>query len=228
VQRHDLKSDFEKYGRVWLRNALFEDELSYLDKAADTQVKAGQRLHPSEGLNKAFSDNTSLMKGIRLLDPNAKPVRVVAFNKSEEANWGVPWHQDRIIAIDEREDIAGYGNWSKKAGIWHCEPPQDILDQMLFVRVHLDDSDQSNGAMEIAVGSHINGMVAASEAENEALKYPIEVCNAKRGDVLILKMLTLHSSKPAKIRSGRRVVRIDFSSTELPEPLKWTSMSGEN
>ncbi|HAT87138.1 MAG TPA: phytanoyl-CoA dioxygenase [Rhizobiales bacterium] len=224
----NLKSDFEKYGRVWLRNALSENELSYLDEAADTQVKAGQRLRPSDGLNKAFSANTSLMKGIRQLDPNAKAVRVVAFNKSEEANWGVPWHQDRIIAIDKREDIAGYSNWSRKAGIWHCEPPQDILDQMLFVRVHLDDNDQSNGAMEIAVGSHINGMVAANEAENEAQRYPIEVCNAKRGDVLILKMLTLHSSKPAKIQSGRRVIRIDFSSAELPEPLKWASVNHES
>ncbi|SNZ19375.1 hypothetical protein [Cohaesibacter gelatinilyticus] len=36
----NLKSDFEKYGRVWLRNALSENELSYLDEAADTQVKA--------------------------------------------------------------------------------------------------------------------------------------------------------------------------------------------
>ena len=92
---------------------------------------------------------------------------------------------------------------------------------MLFVRVHLDDTDASNGAMQIAIGSHAGGVVPSATAEQVAMTYLIEVCAAKRGDVLILKMLTLHASKPARVQSGRRVLRIDFASCDLPAPLSW-------
>jgi hypothetical protein len=75
--------------------------------------------------------------------------------------------------------------------------------------------------MEIAVGSHVNGIVPAASAEQTARKHPIENCDAKRGDVLVLKMLTLHASKPSQAASNRRVFRIDFASSELPDPLNW-------
>lgn len=159
------------------------------------------------------------MQATATLDPAAKPVRVVAFNKTPTTNWGVPWHQDRVIAVANQQDVQGYNKWTKKSDVWHCEPPQQILDEMLFVRVHLDDTDQSNGAMDIAVGSHISGIIPASIAEETAHRYPIECCEAKRGDVLVLKMLTLHGSKPSKVGFSRRVLRIDFASFNLPAPL---------
>lgn len=220
----DLKTAFETDGRLWLRNAVSDKDLTLFDAAAADQARAGQRLGASRALAKALAPDGSLMNAIRALDPAARPVRVVAFNKSEDANWGVPWHQDRVIEVAERQEVEGYSNWTRKSGAWHCEPPEAVLEQMLFVRVHLDDADQSNGAMEISLGSHANGIVAAGDAETEALKRPVEVCEARRGDVLILKMLTLHSSKPAMVRSGRRVLRIDFASTELPAPLQWVSL----
>lgn len=218
-----LKTVFETDGRVWLRNAVSDADLDLFDKAAADQERAGQRLGASRVLARALSPEGSLMAAIREIDPGARPVRVVAFNKSEDANWGVPWHQDRVIEVADRQDVAGYGNWTRKSGAWHCEPPEAVLDKMLFVRVHLDPSDRSNGAMEISLGSHAGGVVPSGEAETEALRRPVEVCEAERGDVLILKMLTLHSSKPATVRSGRRVLRIDFASTELPAPLNWVS-----
>jgi ectoine hydroxylase-related dioxygenase (phytanoyl-CoA dioxygenase family) len=220
----NLKTTFETDGRVWLRNAVSDEDLALFDVAAADQAKAGQRLGRSGPLGKALAPQGSLMKAIRTLDPGAKPVRVVAFNKSEDANWGVPWHQDRVIEVADRQDVEGFGNWTRKSGAWHCEPPQAVLDRMLFVRVHLDDTDQSNGAMEISLGSHAGGIVPSSDAEAEALRHPVEVCEAERGDVLILKMLTLHASKPAMVRSGRRVLRVDFASSELPDPLKWVSL----
>lgn len=227
VEQQYLRSEFEQSGRVWFRQAISETDLSYFDEIAANQSKAGQRLSPSELLSKAFSANSSLMTAIKKLDRCATPVRVVVFNKSEKANWGVPWHQDRVIAVAQKVEISGYHNWSKKSGTWHCEPPQHILEQMMFVRVHLDNTDKLNGAMRISVGSHAKGIVPSKDAEAEALKHPIEYCDALRGDVLVLKMLTLHSSKPAKIKSGRRVLRIDFSASELPAPLGWTPMERE-
>lgn len=216
-----MAAEFERSGRLWLRQVVSEADLSLLDRVASAQETAGQRLDPSAALATALSPDSGVVKAIHRVDARATPVRVVAFNKSEDANWGVPWHQDRVIAVAQRAEVRGYRNWSRKSGIWHCEPPQAVLEEMLFVRVHLDDTDLSNGAMEIAVGSHARGCLPAAGAEEVARQYPIELCQAKRGDVLVLKMLVLHSSKPARIQSGRRVLRIDFSSSRLPPPLSW-------
>lgn len=178
-------------------------------------------MHRSKALEPLFDPNSTLMRAIARVDPAAKPVRVIAFNKSKTSNWGVPWHQDRVIEVKRREGVSGYHNWPQKAGAWHCEPPQDILDRMLFVRVHLSDTDQANGAMKIAVGSHANGLVRAEVAAKTASTHPIEYCDAQRGDILVLKMLTLHASDPAPEPTERRVLRIDFAAFDLPAPLAW-------
>ncbi len=221
----DLRHTFERDGRVWLRNALPECSLLDLAEAGSNLPLPGQRLNHSDALSRTVAENAFLRTAIAKIDPLAKPVRVVAFNKSKQANWGVPWHQDRVISVAERHEIAGYQNWTLKSGVWHCEPPERILQRMLFVRVYLDSSDCSNGAMEIAVGSHKRGKVAAKDAEAVAQECPIEVCTSRPGDILILKMLTLHASKPANVPSNRRVLRIDFSPPPLPDPLKWMRAS---
>ncbi|MCV2893254.1 phytanoyl-CoA dioxygenase family protein [Lentibacter sp. XHP0401] len=221
VAEQSLSDVFEENGRVWLRKAVSEEDLSLFDTACPVSTKAGHRLDGSKALEAALSENSSLICAVRCLAPKTLPVRVVAFNKSDNANWGVPWHQDRVIAVTEKTDVSGYKNWSHKSGTWHCEPPESVLEEMLFVRVHLDDTDESNGAMEIAVASHAAGVVPSANAEEVAKTYPIEICSARRGDVLIMKMLTLHSSKPATVKAGRRVLRLDFSSSQLPPPLSW-------
>ncbi|MEL6839638.1 MAG: phytanoyl-CoA dioxygenase family protein [Pseudomonadota bacterium] len=151
------------------------------------------------------------------------PVRAVAFDKSPSRNWSIPWHQDRIIAVRERADIPGFSNWSNKDGVWHCEPHESILNRMLFVRLHLDDADQDAGAMEVAVGSEIEGFVEASSARTVAERYDGHICTAARGDVLVLPMLALHRSLPATNPRRRRVLRIDYASHPLPAPLNYAN-----
>ena len=221
LKDQNLKEEFEACGRVWLRGAISDADLSLFETASSDNSAAGQRLGPSSALSTALSPKSSLLHAVRRLRPGAHPVRVVAFDKSATANWGVPWHQDRVIAVADKADVTGFGNWTKKAGTWHCEPPKSVLENMLFVRVHIDDSQPSNGAMEIALGSHAEGIIASDKAAEVAAQYPTEKCDAKRGDVLVLKMLTLHASKPAQVHSRRRVLRVDFSSESLPRPLNW-------
>jgi ectoine hydroxylase-related dioxygenase (phytanoyl-CoA dioxygenase family) len=146
-------------------------------------------------------------------------VRLVAFNKTEAVNWSVPWHQDRVIAVQARHNVPSYGAWSQKASIWHCEPPLAILHDMAFVRLHLDDADASTGAMEVALGSHKAGPVPSHEAEAVVARYPHETAVARRGDLQILHMLTLHRSRPATVLSSRRALRIDVTKSALPPPL---------
>lgn len=203
-------------GRVWLRGALDDDALRGFEHLIQSASgRPGARLTGGQG---ACSPLTDL---IEPLLPDARPVRVVAFDKNETANWGVPWHQDRVIAVAARDRQEGFSNWSEKQGAWHCEPPPNVLEGMLFLRVHLDPATCANGAMEIALGSHRLGAVKADQAREVAETLPCEACLAERGDVLVLHMLMLHRSPPAKQPAARRTIRVDYARGPLPGRLRW-------
>lgn len=74
------------------------------------------------------------------LEAECFPVRSILFDKTPEANWFVPWHQDLSIAVKDRGELPGYDPWSTKEGVPHVQPPTGILEEMLAVRLHLVSS----------------------------------------------------------------------------------------
>lgn len=215
-----IRTQFEKDGRVWLRGAVSPEELSELEKLSDMGSRPGARISKSEPLFH-FVQKASFAEQIATIWPGMQSVRLVSFDKNPTANWGVPWHQDRVIAVNERIEAPGFINWTRKSGGWHCEPPVTLLERMLFVRVHIDRNTVENGAMEIALGSHRAGKVTSETAAEVAGKFETELTLAEPGDVLVLAMLTLHRSTPSVSRSNRRALRVDYSSDQLPKPLGW-------
>ena len=211
---------FEHSGRVWMRNALAEGEGEAILDGLGHLAGAVQRVTLSGGLGETL-EASETVRALRATWPGMRPVRAVYFDKTEAVNWALPWHQDRVIAVRERAEVPGYRNWTRKAGVWHCEPPERVLSAMLFTRFHLDDAAGDEGAMEIALGSHRRGVVAAEEAEAIAASCPVEVTEARAGDVLILNMLILHRSRAAQKPRQRRVLRVDFAPFDLPRPLEW-------
>jgi hypothetical protein len=151
----------------------------------------------------------------------AHPVRVVLFDKTAGTNWGVAWHQDRTIAVRERKDIDGFGPWSVKDGIVHVEPPIEILDDMVTLRLHLDDCGEENGPLRVVPGTHSLGAIPAHRAADLAEAMPTIVCTAKAGDVWACATLILHASSPALYPGRRRVLQIDYAVAVLPDGLEW-------
>jgi ectoine hydroxylase-related dioxygenase (phytanoyl-CoA dioxygenase family) len=76
-----------------------------------------------------------------VLGPNCFIVRSIFFDKTEGANWKVPWHQDLTITVAERVEVAGFTAWSVKDEVVHVRPPSAILERMLTARLHLDDCE---------------------------------------------------------------------------------------
>lgn len=151
------------------------------------------------------------------LSPDAHPVRSILFDKTPEANWLVPWHQDTAIALAERVDgVEGYGPWSVKNGIVHVRPPASVLDHMVTIRVHLDECGPENGALRILPGSHRMGI-----QDTRPLSIAPHVCPVPRGGIMLMKPLLWHSSSRATEASHRRVIHIEFADAELPAPLEW-------
>lgn len=206
----------EQEGRVWFRRALSVARLTELDAAEPAGGKPGERIIALEGIEDVDAIAAELL-------PGARPVRVIAFNKTDANNWTLPWHQDRVVALRKRVETPGFTNWTNKSGIWHAEPPIKLLDRMIFARVHLDGAGTQNGCLQLALGTHAHGKIAASDAEAIANASPIEDCVAIRGDVLFAKALILHRSSPSRTSATRRAIRIDYCAETLPPPLEWAS-----
>lgn len=146
-------------------------------------------------------------------------VKSIYFDKPEQSNWFVAYHQDLTISVDKKEALPGYGNWTVKQGQFAVQPPLDVLEQMYTVRIHLDDTDENNGALKVIPGSHLKGIYRPV-----ALDLSIEKeasCKVSSGGVMIMKPLLLHSSGRTTNNSKRRVIHIEFSKRELPEAINW-------
>jgi ectoine hydroxylase-related dioxygenase (phytanoyl-CoA dioxygenase family) len=160
----------------------------------------------------------SLVKPI--LGDNARVVRGIFFDKQPNANWKVPWHQDLTIAVKNRLDIPDFQPWSVKGGIPHVQPPVGILEQMLTVRIHLDRTDESNGALKVIPGSHAQGKLTTLEIERWKQSSVIST-NCQAGGVLLMRPLLLHASSIAIVPSHRRVIHLEYAAKPLPDGLEW-------
>ena len=172
----------------------------------------------------AFSE-TILSLVSDLLGGKAFPVRAILFDKTDGANWGVPWHQDLAIAVAERKDTEGFGPWSVKEGVVHVQPPLNVLATMVTVRLHLDDCNADNGALRVLPGSHLGGELSSEDIAAWSARSPGVTCELPVGGAVVMRPLLLHASSPAKNPSHRRVFHIEYAATELPNGLKWSERS---
>lgn len=156
-----------------------------------------------------------------VLGPNAFAVRGILFDKTPEANWKVVWHQDLSIAVQEKREVPGFGPWSVKAGVTHVQPPVEVLERMVTVRLHLDECGPDNGALKVLPGSHAAGRLAAEDIERARQETAEVLCPVPSGGALLMRPLMLHASAPANSPRHRRVVHLEFAAEELPGGLNW-------
>lgn len=153
----------------------------------------------------------------RLLDripPGFQVVRSILFDKTPDENWPVAWHQDLTIAVTQQMDLTGYGPWSIKDGTIHVQPPEEVLKSMLTLRIHLDETPASNGALRIVPGSHLHRQPTIENPEAREV-----VCECHPGDVLAMSPLILHASSRSMIPSRRRIIHFEYADPSALHPL---------
>jgi ectoine hydroxylase-related dioxygenase (phytanoyl-CoA dioxygenase family) len=155
------------------------------------------------------------------LGVDAFPIRALFFDKTPDANWSVAWHQDLSIAVAEKIEAPGFEAWSVKESILHVQPPRQVLEQMLTVRLHLDDCNMDNGLLKVIPGSHLHGKLNAGQIADRTEEKSVVACEVRKGGALLMRPLLLHSSSPARLPMHRRVLHIEFATDELPYGLKW-------
>jgi ectoine hydroxylase-related dioxygenase (phytanoyl-CoA dioxygenase family) len=155
------------------------------------------------------------------IGPSAFVVRSLLFDKVPGANWNVPWHQDQIIAVEERRDVTGFGAWSQKQGVVHVRPPAEVLAGVLTLRLHLDPCPVGNGPLKLLAGSHRHGFLTSDQiVEWGRCQEPV-VATAAPGDLLAMRPLLLHASDRAHEAGHRRVLHFDLAVEPLPGGLEW-------
>ncbi|TKC55956.1 phytanoyl-CoA dioxygenase family protein [Pedobacter hiemivivus] len=146
-------------------------------------------------------------------------VKSIYFDKPEQSNWFVSYHQDLTISVDTKVELDDYSKWTVNQDQFSVQPPLDILKQIYTVRIHLDDTDENNGALKVVPGSHLKGVYRAEDIDwSNETEY---ICDVPKGGVMIMKPLLLHSSSRTTNNNKRRVIHIEFCNQELHEELKW-------
>ncbi len=147
-------------------------------------------------------------------------IKSIYFDKPETSNWFVSYHQDLTISVDKKQEIEGFTSWTVKQNQFSVQPPLNILQNVFTIRIHLDATDEHNGALKVIPASHEKGFYRPEninwEEESEA------ICNVEQGGVMLMKPLLLHSSSRTTNNKRRRVIHIEFSAIDLPYSLNWS------
>jgi ectoine hydroxylase-related dioxygenase (phytanoyl-CoA dioxygenase family) len=161
-----------------------------------------------------------------VLGVHAFAVRALFFDKVPGANWSLFWHQDNVISVAERVERPGYVGWSKKADVWQVQPPAAVLANMVAVRVHLDDSDLTNGPLRMIPGSHRVGWIE-DDLDEWKVRVPEVICTVPCGGIVTMCPLILHASARSDAVGHRRVIHIEYAAAELPGDLDWNIRVGQ-
>jgi ectoine hydroxylase-related dioxygenase (phytanoyl-CoA dioxygenase family) len=158
-----------------------------------------------------------------LIPTNAQAVQCTLFVKTVESNWLVSLHQDLSIPVHERVESPRCSGWSQKQGDTFVQPPISVLQQMVVIRLHLDDCDERNGALRVVPGSHRLGRLEPAALLREREDRGQTVVRVSKGAVMVMRPLLLHASSKASSKLPRRVLHFVYGPLALPEGLRWPS-----
>lgn len=231
LQNH--KNLIQENGFTVINNIFSEDEIEKISEVIQNIDTSKETFRKSEDLfairqflkeipevkDLIFNDNVKeIIKEI--FGENYFVVKSIYFDKPEKSNWYVAYHQDLTISVDKKVELENYGPWTTKQNQFAVQPPLEILENIFTIRIHLDDTDENNGALKVVPKSHSKGIYRP-----ETIDWNVEtenICNVEKGGIMIMKPLLLHGSNRTTNGKKRRVIHIEFSDKELPEVLNWS------
>ena len=178
------------------------------------RTKAGARHILSVPVVRDLSMDPRLLNIARqFVGPEAVPFRATLFDKSPTANWLVVWHQDTALPLSRRVERDQWGPWSTKAGVLYAHAPAWALEQVVALRVSLDDSVLTNGPLRVLPGTHRGGVYSDEQIEALARSTAPVDCVAPSGGVIAMRPLTVHASSKSSDAQPRRVLHIEYAAT---------------
>jgi ectoine hydroxylase-related dioxygenase (phytanoyl-CoA dioxygenase family) len=156
-----------------------------------------------------------------LLDEDAVPIQCTYFEKSSAQNWLVPIHQDLSIPVKARFEHPQLSGWSIKDGQVFVQPPVEVLERLLALRLHIDDCGENDGALRVVPGSHLHARLNTTATQQLKSISGEVACAVPAGAALLMRPLLLHASSKSTGTSRRRVLHFLFAPKTLPFGLEW-------
>ncbi|GEJ46320.1 phytanoyl-CoA dioxygenase family protein [Chryseobacterium sp. ON_d1] len=227
------KSHILEYGFAVINNVFSKQELEEINTVLQSIDTSKENFRKSEDLFairqflkevpeiKDLIFNENIRKVVQeIFGEKYFVVKSIYFDKPETSNWYVAYHQDLTISVDKKLELPGFGPWTTKQNQFAVQPPLNVLKNIYTIRIHLDDTDENNGALKVVPKSHSKGIYRP-----ETIDWTVEteeICRVEKGGIMLMKPLTLHGSNRTTNGKKRRVIHIEFSDTELPEVLQWS------
>lgn len=218
-----LSSELERAGFTLAPDVVNAERRDHLLRLATPALGAGAVHHrggdafAARGLLRKVHQLRGLLEacGIDALASAALGDRAVSldatfFDKHARANWTVPGHQDRIVAVAATTTR----KHRIRDGIAYAELDAKTLAGLVALRIHFDPTDGETGALCVVPGSHLDGVMPSGQIPNVPLDQYVP-CAAGAGDILILRPLLLHRSSPSRGEGQRRVLHVVYGTQEL-------------
>jgi ectoine hydroxylase-related dioxygenase (phytanoyl-CoA dioxygenase family) len=156
-----------------------------------------------------------------VLGDNAFPFKATLFDKSPDSNWLIIWHQDTALPLREKHETAGWGPWSMKEGVTYAHAPAGVLEKVIALRLHLDDSTDQNGPLRVVPCTHLKGVLSDAEVEAITSTTAPTNCVVPKGGIIVMRPLIIHASSKSQSDVPRRVLHIEYATLYLlPAPLQ--------
>jgi ectoine hydroxylase-related dioxygenase (phytanoyl-CoA dioxygenase family) len=196
--------------------------LTDLTAAPPRRSRAGARHILSHRAVAALAADTRMLSLARdVLGASTFPFRATLFDKSSSANWLVGWHQDTALPLRERHKTPGWGPWSVKGGVHYAHAPAAALEQVLALRLHLDDSTLANGPLRVLPGTHTLGVLSDEAVHHVTSTATAIDCPVSTGGILAMRPLIIHASSKSQSTAPRRVIHIEYAATaDIATPLE--------
>ena len=199
-----LGDQFAESGIAIIEYALSAEDVAHMDAMFPClgAREAGARTGQFSPEARSWFSGHPVLTGIarRLAGGSVSMTRLQAFEKSPQANWFVPWHQDRAEDGHER--------------------PLAHLENTVALRVHLDACGEDNGPLEVIAGTHTRGRLEAAAIAPIVAAATAMLCLTERGDILAMRPLLLHRSQRAKVAAHRRVIHIEYTRRDYLQSLQ--------
>jgi ectoine hydroxylase-related dioxygenase (phytanoyl-CoA dioxygenase family) len=115
------------------------------------------------------------------------------------------------MPLQRRIDTDGWGPWSVKEGVLYAHAPTRALEQIVALRVHLDDSGKMNGPLRVLPETHTRGVLTDEEIQKLSASISPVDCLACKGSVIAMRPLIVHASSKSFSAEPRRVLHIEYA-----------------
>ena len=221
----NLHTQLDSNGSVVLNHIYTKREINRSSKILydfrKQNVDEGEAIFELESVLETLPDlktlliNMNLKKIIESLGEGYSLIRSAYFDNRVSKPEKTVWRQRRRLTFPVKIEGADYSNWQLEGDFFSAEPPARIMQDMVIVRIHLDDSDQNNGELKIFKGSH------SQILDHSAIKVITENglpsnCGILAGGIQILKPFILQSETKRSRSKKNRIIELTFSSSDLP------------